>query len=46
MEPGVAKVSREIIVAEGFNKQLMLAVTQVDNVKLLKYKVKSDFEAV
>jgi endonuclease len=36
---------RGIIVAEEFDKKLMLAVTQVNNVKLVKYKVKFDFEA-
>ena len=35
-----------IIVAEEFDKKLRLAVTQVDNVKLVKYKVKFDFEQV
>ena len=37
---------RGIIVAEDFDKKLMLAVTLVNNVKLIKYKVKFDFEAV
>ena len=37
---------RGIIVAEEFDKKLMLAVTLVNNVKLIKYKVKFDFEAV
>ena len=35
-----------IIVAEEFDKKLRLAVTQVDNVKLVKYKAKFDFEQV
>jgi len=35
---------RGIIVAEEFDKKLMLAVTQVNNVKFVKYKVKFDFE--
>jgi RecB family endonuclease NucS len=35
---------RGIIVAEDFHKKLKLAVTQVDNVSLVKYKVKFDFE--
>jgi hypothetical protein len=35
---------RGIIVAEEFDKKLLLAVTQVNNVKLVKYKVKFDFE--
>lgn len=37
---------RGIIVAEEFDKKLLLAVTQVNNVKLIKYKVKFDFEDV
>jgi len=35
---------RGIIVAEDFDKKLSLAVTQVANVSLVKYKVKFDFE--
>ncbi len=35
---------RGIIIAEGFHKKLKLAVTQVDSVTLVKYKVKFDFE--
>jgi endonuclease len=37
---------RGIIVAEEFDKKLKLAVTQVDNVSLVKYKVKFDFEKI
>ena len=37
---------RGIIVAEEFDKKLMLTVTQVNTVKLFKYKVKFDFEAI
>ena len=35
-----------IIVAEEFDNKVKLAVTQVDNVKLVKYKVKFDFERI
>lgn len=37
---------RGIIVADEFDKKLMLAVTLVKNVELIKYKVKFDFEAI
>jgi RecB family endonuclease NucS len=37
---------RGIIVAEDFDKKLKLAVTQVQNVKLARYKVKFDFEHI
>ena len=37
---------RGIIVAEDFDKKLKLAVTQVNNVSLAKYKVKFDFEKI
>ena len=37
---------RGIIVAEDFDNKLLLAVTQVKNVRLVKYKVKFDFEVV
>jgi endonuclease len=37
---------RGIIVAEDFDNKLKLAVTQVNNVRLVKYKVKFDFEHV
>lgn len=39
-----AKNVRGIIVAEDFDKKLNLAVTEVKNVSLVKYKVKFDFE--
>ncbi len=42
-ELGVNSV-RGVIVAEDFDKKLKLAVTLVDNVSLVKYKVKFDFE--
>jgi hypothetical protein len=37
---------RGIIVAEDFDKKLSLAVTQVPNVSLFKYKVNFDFEKI
>ena len=37
---------RGIIVAEEFDNKLKLAVTQANNVRLVKYKVKFDFEKV
>ena len=42
-ELGVDRV-RGIIVAEDFDKKLSLAVTEVPNVSLVRYKVKFDFE--
>jgi len=37
---------RGIIVADEFDKKLKLAVTQVNNVSLIRYKVKFDFERI
>jgi hypothetical protein len=44
-ELGVKRV-RGIIVAEDFDKKLSLAVTEVPNVSLVRYKVRFDFEHV
>ena len=44
-EIGAGRV-RGIIVAEDFDKKLRLAVTEVSNVSLVKYKVNFDFEKI
>jgi RecB family endonuclease NucS len=41
-----SKSVKGIIVAEDFDKKLSLAVTEVQNVSLVKYKVKFDFQRV
>jgi endonuclease len=41
-----ADTVRGIIVAEDFDKKLQLAVTQVSNISLIKFKVKFDFEPI